>query len=682
MRPAPKNPVNLQQAQREAERLREEIRRHDHLYYVLNAPVLSDAEYDRLLRQLIQIEKRWPHLIAPDSPTQRVAGQVSGEFEPVRHNPPMLSLDNATGAEEIREWTQRVQKGLGRKAQNPEYLIDAKIDGLSLTLVYERGILAIAATRGTGEEGENVTLNARTIPSIPLKLRAPQPPRLLEIRGEVYMNKQDFKGLNAAKAKKGETTFANPRNAAAGSLRQKDPRITAQRRLRFLAHSLGKIDGTSTPLSEPRTQREFLKLCREMGLATSPVEILCRELSEILRHYEKWRQRLSTLPYEADGLVIKINSLEHQKVLGTTAKSPRWAMALKYPSQQAMTRVRDVLFSVGRTGVVTPVAQLAPVVCGGVRICSASLHNFDEIERLQVKIGDPVLIERAGEVIPKVLRVQKEARTGKEKAIPKPSTCPICAARLTEIPEEVAIRCLNPSCPAQIKGLILHFASRNAMDIEGFGEAVADQLLEKKKLRDLGDIYLLTKKDLLALDLFKDKKAENLLGAIENSKKRPLSKLLYGLGIRRVGEKMARVLAQRFGTLDRIQKASRKEMLRVPEVGETVAQSIRGFFDQPQVEKLLWKLKSLGLAPQQPAAAAGTSASLSGKTFVFTGELESLTRGQAQEEVRRRGGEASSSVSQKTDFVVTGKNPGSKFHKAKQLGVKNLTEKGFLELLK
>ncbi len=663
---------------REILKLRDEIRRHDHRYYVLAKPEISDQEYDRLLRRLAELENAHPELRSPDSPTQRVGAPPASAFRPVPHKVPMLSLDNAYNAEEIRAWHERVVRGLGREPSG--YLVEAKIDGLSCALTYIRGSLSVALTRGDGNTGEDVTANARTIRAIPLSLMPPSGravPELFEVRGEVYMDRATFKAVNEKEIAAGREPFVNPRNCAAGSLRQKDPRVTASRRLKFFAHSYGQLHGT-----EFATHGEFLELCRELGFAVAGAAHRCKSIEEVLLHYERFKATLRELPYDVDGLVVKLDRLEEHRALGQTARSPRWAIAFKVPGQQATTTVRGVSFSVGRTGAVTPTAELEPVFCAGVTISSATLHNFDEVRRLGIKVGDRVLIERAGEVIPKVVQVVASARSGKEKDVSFPKNCPVCGGRIEKEEELVIWRCINPSCPAQIKRSLLHFASRDAMDIEGLGEAVVEQLADSGRVRDFADLYSLSKDDLLKLELFAEKKAGNLLGAVEASKQRPLSRLLYGLGIRQVGEKTARDLAAAFGNMDALLSASQEQLLGVHEVGPVVAQSVASFFKQPQVVRLVEKLRKAGLRFSEPKREVSGLAPLLGKTFVFTGELETMTRSDAEEAVRRLGGRAASSVSKNTSFVVVGKDPGSKAEKARSLRLNVLGEAEFLKMIR
>lgn len=656
----------------EAAALREEIRGHDRRYYLDNDPSVSDEEYDRLLKRLEALEREHPALRVPDSPTRRVGGSVSTDFKSVKHALPMLSLDNSYNADDIRAWDERVRKGLPEGAA-PVYSVEAKIDGLSLSLVYEDGVLTRGATRGDGKAGEDVTPNVRTIRAIPLRLGGGRPPKRLEIRGEVYMEKSEFRRINEELKAAAKPPFVNPRNCASGSLRQKDPRVTAGRRLRFFAHSFGRVEGADPFPSHSK----FLDACGVWGFAVTEVRTLCRTADELLAFYEEFRGKQESLPYEIDGLVAKVDSRDAQEILGQTNKSPRWAMALKYPGKQATTRLLGVGFSVGRTGTITPVAELEPVFLSGVTISSASLHNFEEIDRLGVKIGDRVVIERAGEVIPKVVKVVEHR--GKAAVLP-PKKCPACAGPVSQDEGFVAYRCENPACPAQLKRALLHFASRDGLDIEGFGEVVVEQLAGIR-VHDAADIFTLKKEDLLKLELFKDKKAENLLKQIEIAKSRPLSRLLFALGIPQVGEKTARDLAAHFKTLPALREAGAETLERVPEIGPIVAKAVTGYFSQKSVARLLARLEKAGLNLEEPEDAAPAGGTLAGKTFVLTGELASMTRGEAEAEIRRRGGKATGSVSKKTSFVVVGESPGSKAKKAEKLGVPTLDENAFKKLL-
>ncbi len=655
------------------EKLRENIRRHDYLYYVLAQPEISDKEYDDLLRTLKELETKNPKFITPDSPTQRVSGQVLEGFKTVRHRQKMLSLDNTYSFEELADWDERVHKGLGRK--DIKYAVELKIDGVSANLTYQKGRFILGATRGDGERGEDVTQNIKTIRSIPLVLLDGNIPEMLEVRGEVYMRIQELSALNKQRQRNNEAIFANPRNAAAGSLKLLDAGIVAKRGLDFLAHSLGAYQGTRI-----ESHWQFLQLLKSWGIPVNPYSRLCRNLSEVKEFCLEWQDRRKGLPYEIDGVVVKVNNLSYQEILGSTLKSPRWAVAYKFPAHQATTEVLEIHPQVGRTGVITPVARLRPVECAGVTIKHATLHNFDEIKRLGIKEGDRVLIERAGEVIPKIIKVVKHQ--GK-KPFEIPKHCPACGGRVVkEKEEEVAYRCINPSCPAQLERGLLHFASRGAMDIEGMGESVVAQLVEKRLVSDFSDIYKkLTKERLLTLELFKDKKAENLLKAIQNSKKQPLSRLIFALGIRHVGEKASLVLAQRFKNLDNLMNAEVSELVKIHEVGEIMADSIVEFFKAKSTRQLINRLKAAGLNIREKITETRRSL-FSGKTVVFTGEMNDFTRLQVEDLVRRLGGNVSSSISRNTDFVVAGQNPGSKYAKAKQLGVKIIDEVKFKEMVK
>ncbi len=654
------------------ERLRETIRHHDYRYYVLNQPEISDAEYDRLLRQLQALEAKAPQLVTPISPTQRVGGVPSRAFRPIRHATPMLSLDNAFSQKELRAWHERVRKGLG--GASPTFTVEPKIDGLSLVLTYEQGRLTQAATRGDGITGEEVTANARTIQAIPLVLLGTAPSRL-DVRGEVYMAIKEFQRYNKAASRRGEETFANPRNAAAGSLRQKDPQVTDARPLRFFVHSSGGVEGRAFA-----THWEFLQACRAWGLPVPEPAQLCRSFEEVeaqCRRLETQRERLA---YEVDGAVVKVNECASHERLGATLKSPRWAIAYKFAAHQATTQILEVAPSVGRTGVVTPVASLTPVSCGGVTISSVTLHNYDEVERLGVRVGDWVVIQRAGDVIPQVVKVIESRRRGKERPVHPPKRCPTCSGAVAREKEgEVAYRCINPSCPAQLVQSVLHYGSRAAMDIEGLGNVAVEELIRRRLIRDVAELYRLTEQELLKVPLFAKKKAQNLLAMIEASKGRGLARLLYGLGIRHVGERGARDLAGQFGSMSRLMQADVAALEGVAGIGPIVAESVATFFKQPQTRELIKKLEAAGV--QMTEAARAGAQPLAHTTFVFTGELSSLTRPQAEALVRGLGGEASSSVSRTTTYVVVGASPGSKHDRAKALGVKILDEKQFQQLI-
>ncbi len=660
----------------EIEKLKSLIEQHNYSYYVLNQPEISDPEFDQLLKKLKELESSHPELITADSPTQRVGGIPAPEFKPRAHSKPMLSLDNVFSFEEFEAWWERTQKNL--KDEKIDLVVEPKMDGVSLALTYEQGFLTCAATRGDGSVGEEVTANARAIRSIPLRLNPTQKiPQKFECRGEVYLLKKDFEDLNKQLEKSGEKFFVNPRNLASGALRQKDPKVTAKRNLRFVAHSIGEV---SDEISY-QTHSQFLEICKQFHIPISFDKIPnCHSPKEVQALYEDWEKKRDSLPYEIDGLVIKVNSLQQQKALGFTAKCPRWAVAYKFMAHQAESEILSAEFSVGRTGVITPVAKIKPVHCGGVTISSVTLHNFDEVKRLEVKVGDTVLIERAGDVIPKVIRKIKAHPHGKE--ILPPKKCPSCESEITHDEEEgVAWRCVNTSCPAQFERSLFHFSSRDAMDIEGLGVAVIEQLLQKKLVKDFSDLYHLKKEDLLKCELFADKKAENLLKEIEGSKKRNLSKLLFGLGIPHVGEKVARTLAERFSTLENLMGQGVEDLIKIQELGPIISESVYQFFKQKENQNLIQRLKEVGINFSEPKRAQVQS-QISGKSILFTGELKSMSRSQAEELVIELGGKTVSNASQKTDYLVCGTDPGSKLKKAQKLGIKILTEEEFLKLVK
>lgn len=663
--------MNEEQAKKRIEELKRIIQKHNYLYYVENRSEITDFEFDSLMKELKELEEKFPNLLTPDSPTQRVGGLASSDFKPVKHNPPMLSLENCYSDGELIQWIEKIKKNI---KEDIDFVCEAKIDGLSCSIEYKDGFFYRASTRGDGETGEDVTENVKTIKSIPLRVDLPKG-SFVEIRGEVYLNISDFEEINKSQIKNGQEPFANPRNAASGSLRQKDPKITAQRKLRFAAHSYGRFEG----VEKPKTQEEYLNFCKKLLIPTNKYWIRATTIDDILKFYKEMSDKRKDLEFEIDGVVIKVNKFELQNILGETAKSPRWAIAFKFKAEQAKTILKDVIFSVGRTGIITPVAVLEPVRCGGVIISSSTLHNFDEIKRLDLKIGDKVIVERAGDVIPKIVRAVKEERIGEEKDITQPTNCPSCGEKIYKFEDEVFLRCINPNCPAQVKAKILHFASRDAMNIEGLGESTIDDLLEKKLINKISDIYKLTKDDLLKLKLFKEKKANNLLEQIENSKKRNLDRLIYALGIRHVGEKTAQILAEKFIEIENLMRATQAELSSIPEIGPIIAKSIYDFFSQEATKALIKELKERGVntryLPTQKTKV------FEGLTFVFTGELKTMTRDEAQKKVMENGGKVSSSVSSKTSYVVVGDNPGSKYEKAKKLGIKILNEEDFLKLL-
>ena len=683
----------LPEIKNKIEKLKKIIRNHDYLYYVLGQPEISDKEYDDLMQELKNLEDKYPQFKTKDSPAVRVSGGILEGFKTTKHKQKMLSLDNTYSFEELRDWDARVHKGLGL-GEKIEYVAELKIDGVSANITYEKGQLSLGATRGDGETGEDVTQNIKTIRAIPLVLLGRDIPDFIEIRGEVYMEREDFEILNKEREEAGEVLFANPRNATSGSLKLLDTSIVAKRRLNFFAHSLGEysrhailIDGGIPPSHKKclagkgmgiKTHWEFLRQLKVWGIRSNPNAKLFKTLEEVMEYCKTWQIKKEKLNYDIDGIVVKLNCIAQEKKLGFTLKSPRWAVAYKFPARQATTKVLRINVNIGRTGVLTPVAELKPVECAGVIIRHATLHNFDEIKRLGIRKGDRVLIERAGEVIPKVVKVVTSL--GKEPFV-IPRICPACKGKVVkEKEEDVAYRCINPSCPAQIERGLIHFACRQAMDIEGMGEVAVEQLVKKGLVKDFADIYFLTKDELLKLELFKDKKSENLLVAIENSKRQPLSRLIYALGIRHVGEKAAFVLAQKFKTLDNLMQAKKYDIDTIYEVGEVIAESIDNFFKQTQTKKLIQKLRDAGLNFKEEIVKIKES-HLAGKTVVFTGEFRDYSRLQAERLVRELGGNATSSVSKNTDFIVAGENPGSKYDQAKNLGLKIINEEQFSRLI-
>ena len=653
----------------EIEQLKKLINYHNNLYYNLDNPILSDTQYDELYKKLKDLEDAYPQYRTKNSPTQRVGGKASKTFSEVVHAVPMMSLDNSYNADDIRAWYERTAKTLQRT--DFEMVLEAKIDGVSCSLTYENGTLIRAASRGDGKVGEDITANVRTIKSIPHTLGTHAPQGLLEIRGEVYLDKKDLEALNKIQQEKNENTFANTRNAAAGFLRHKNADIVAARPLKFFAHSFGVGDIAADSFSG------FIELCKSWGFAVGPVRTQTTHIEDIISFYNKFSDARHQLPFDVDGLVVKVNNFAEQKILGATAKSPRWAIAFKYPAPQATTRLNHVIFSVGRSGIITPVAELEPVSVGGVTIANATLHNFDEIKRLGVRVGDSVIVERAGEVIPKIVKVVEQK--GTQEILP-PATCPVCGGKVYKEAEEVGYYCVNPACPAQLRARLLHFASRDAMDIDGLGDVIMDQLLERHFVSDFADIYKLTFFHVLNLENFKDKKAQNLLDSIEESKHKPLSKLLFALGIGFVGAKTAEILADHFLTLDALKNASLEELQSIREIGEIVSQSVYDFFRDPKVCEQLELLRQEGLNFTQPKKQL-TSQVLAGKTFVFTGELSTLKRTEAEQLAKEYGGDASSSVSKKTSYVVAGENAGTKLRKANELGVPVITEEEFLKMI-
>ena len=665
-----------QSAQKEIEKLRDEIRYHEHRYYVLNDPEISDAQFDKLMKRLEELEREHPDLVTSDSPTKRVGGEPADEFPKVRHSTQMLSLDNTYNLDELRDFDRRVRELSGR--DTVPYVAELKLDGLSMALTYEDGVLQRGVTRGDGSTGEEVTANVKTIGSVPLKIdpkkiKAIGGARRFEARGEVIMSFKSFQASNEHREAEGEQPFANPRNAAAGTMRQLDPRIVARRQLDLFAYYL-MVDGRPALAEHWKT----LDALAEMGFKVNPHRRLCKTLDELLEFIEDWQDKREKLDYEIDGIVVKVNETRLWDELGKTHKAPRWAIAYKYPARQETTVVKDIRAQVGRTGTLTPVADLEPVQVGGVTVSHATLHNMDEIERLGVKIGDTVLVQRAGEVIPQVLKVTKHASDGREFKMPK--KCPVCGGEVHRVEGEVAYRCVNNACPAQLKESLLHFAGRRAMDIDGLGEALVDQLVDQKIVQDAADLYHLKQEQLADLERMGEKSAQNLLEEIERSKKADLERVIFAIGIRFVGERTAQFLAEHFGSLDKLAQAPEEELYKVEEVGPKIAQSILEYFGEKRNRDVLEKLRKAGLQWEQKKTHKGEG-KLSGKTFVLTGALPHLSRDEATKMIEDAGGRVTSSVSKKTDYVVVGDEPGSKLDKAKSLDVKTIGEAELKKLL-
>lgn len=657
------------------EELRKEIEYHNYRYYVLDEPVISDAEYDALMAELKQLEAQYPELITPDSPTQRIGAPPSEAFAPVRHEVPMLSLENAFTDEDVRDFDRRVRERLGE--EHVEYTAEPKLDGLAVSILYEHGYLTLAATRGDGYTGENVTANVKTIRTIPLKLSSSGWPERFEIRGEVFMPIEGFKQLNEWALKHGEKVFANPRNAAAGSLRQLDPKITARRPLDFFCYG----HGLYPPELLPEKHHQLLEKFKDWGIPVSPELEVVQSVEGCLSYYCLMLEKRESLPYEADGVVYKVNRFDWQEQLGYIARAPRWAIAHKFPAHEATTVVEDIEVQVGRTGILTPVAKLKPVQVGGVTVSSATLHNFEEVKRKDIRIGDTVIVRRAGDVIPEVVKVINEKRPPDAKLVKPPDHCPVCGADVVSEPGETLIRCSGGLfCPAQRKGSIKHFASRRAMDIEGLGDKLIDQLLEKGLVKTVADLYDLTVDQLASLERMGKKSAQNLINAIEKSKNTTLARFLYALGIREVGEVTAQILADHFRSLEKLMSASEEELESIPGIGPIVAKHIVTFFRQPHNIEIIQRLKTAGVHWEEPKEEAEPKP-LSGKTFVFTGTLSSMTREEAKKHVEALGARVTNTVSKNTDYVVVGEDPGSKFHKAQQLSVTILDEQQFLDLL-
>jgi len=666
----------------EVDALREKIHYHNYRYYILDDPQISDGEYDRLFQRLLEIESRYPELVVPESPSQRVGAPVEGGFKTVKHSVPMLSLENGFSDKEVKEFEERIRRFL-KHSEGISYIVEPKMDGLAVELAYENSILKTASTRGDGYTGEDITSNIKTVRSIPLQLLPPRDgpglPERVEVRGEIYMEKRAFQQLNSEREKRDESPFANPRNAAAGSVRQLDPGITARRPLLFFSYGIGEISGWSSS-----SQIELLTTLNRWGLRVNTGHIKeCRNIDEAIAHCRYLDGIKHDLPYEIDGAVIKVNSGDLQASLGEKSRSPRWALAYKFKPTQSTTKILKIDVQVGRTGALTPVALLETVEVGGAKVSRATLHNQEEIERKDIREGDTVIVQRAGDVIPEVVKVIESKRTGKERPFSMPGRCPACGAELVSPGDEVILRCGNPGCPAQVTRGIKHFVSKGAMDIDGLGEKLVDQLIIKGLIRDAADIYHLTPEDLIPLDKMAEKSANNTLNAINNSKKTTLSRFIYSLGIRHVGEHVATVLAGRFRKPDSLSKASTEDLLSIEEIGPEIADSILSYFSDGENLSFINRLFEAGITIEEmplEEAALGEHP-FSGKSFVLTGTLPTLTRSEAKKLIEEKRGKVSASISSKTDYLLSGESPGSKLARAEDLGVHILSEQEFLRIL-
>ncbi len=656
------------------ESLRREIDHHNYKYYVENNPIISDKEFDELLRELQQLENENPEYITPDSPTQRVGEKPVEGFETVTREIPMLSLDNAYSPEEFLAFDARVKKGL-QTSEDIEYLVEPKMDGASVSILYENNTLAMGTKRGDGYRGENVTSNIRTILSLPLRLMG-ENREAFEIRGEVVIKREDFERINRKKAENGEELFANPRNAAAGSLTLLDPRITAKRHLDFFAWGVGLCRGI-----ELSTEKEIMDAIRKAGVKTVPGIRLCKNAGQTLEYCAETEARRDEMPFDIDGMVVKVNQRDYQRRLGKTNKSPRWAIAFKFAAEQATTLLKNIVVQVGRVGTLTPVAILDPVFLAGSTISRATLHNEDEIKRKDIRIGDTVIIEKGGDVIPKVVKVITEKRPESARKFSMPKKCPVCGSQVVRLEGEVAHRCQNTACPAQVKGKLQHFASRTAMDIEGLGPAIIDQLMGNALVHDYADLYFLKSEELSQLERMAEKSARNLIDAIQASKSRPLSRLIFALGIPYIGTRAADILAAEYGSIERLRKASVEEMQDINEIGPTTAQSIGRFFDRPENREVMEKLRKAGVnMEEKQKVVAARDERFDGKTFVLTGTI-SMSRHEAEQLIKERGGKISTSVSKNTDYVIVGEDPGSKYDKALELDIKILSNGDFMRIL-
>jgi DNA ligase (NAD+) len=662
------------QAQEKIESLREMLNQYAYDYYVLDKPTVPDAEYDQKLHELVTLEEEFPELITPDSPTQRIGGAPLEGFQKVQHTVPMLSLGNAFNEQDLRDFARRASQGTNKPLS---YVCELKIDGLAISLTYEDGKFVRGATRGDGTTGEDITSNLRTIKSIPLSIKEK---RRIEVRGECYMPHQSFMALNRQREENGEELFANPRNAAAGSLRQLDPKIAASRNLDVFLYAIGEWD------ADPVTSHsERLQQLRELGFKINPEWKKCNSIEEILEYVEYWTKARPNLSYEIDGIVIKVDDLAVQEELGFTVKSPRWAIAYKFPAEEVVTKLRDIELSVGRTGVITPTAILDPVRVAGTTVQRASLHNEDLIRAKDIRIGDTVVVKKAGDIIPEVVRAIPEERKGEELPFQMPKECPACGSELVRLEEEVALRCINPSCPAQLKEGLIHFVSRNAMNIDGLGEKVIQQLFQEGLIHTIADIYRLERNELLNLERMGEKSVDNLLQAIEASKENSLERLLFGLGIRFIGSKAAKTLAAEFETMERLQQASFDDLIAIDEIGDKMADSVVQYFAEEEVSDLIRELKELQLNMEykgpKRVEVENASSPFFGKTIVLTGKMEKMSRPEAKERIEALGGKVTGSVSKKTDIVIAGEDAGSKYDKAVELGITVWDEEQFLEIL-
>ncbi len=672
--------ISRVEAERAAENLRDELNRHNYYYYIKDSPIISDHQYDMLLKNLTLLEKKFPELVTDDSPTQRIGAPIEGGFSTVEHGEKMLSLQDVFDFGELEDFITRVYKDLGKSGGEVEFVCELKIDGSAVSLTYESGRFVRGATRGDGVIGEDITSNLKTIKAIPLKLfkkDGEKIPARLEVRGEVYLAKGEFKRINTVREEEGLATFANPRNAAAGSLRQIDPRKTAERKLNIFIYG-----AVFPPELDILTHYRMLKYLSDVGFKTNPHIGKAASLDQLKKYIESWETRRKDLSYETDGIVIKVNDFSYQQKLGQTSRNPRWAIAYKFPPEEEVTKILDIKVSVGRTGALTPVAVLEPVTVAGSTISHATLHNEDEIRRKDVKIGDWVVVHKAGDVIPEIVKVIKERRDSSQRKFKMPAKCPVCGSDVVKPEGEVALRCTSMACPAQQYERIVHFASKGAMDIEGLGPAVVEKLLAGKLIGDAADIYYLKYEDILSLENFKEKSTKNLASAIEESKKKPLSRVLFAMGIRYVGSHTANVLAAVFPNLDSLMSAGYGEIEKIKEIGPKIAQSIVTFFKQEQNRKIIEKLKNAGVNLSSKRKKVEEKEAFSGKTFVLTGKLEGFSRSEASRIIEGFGGRVTSSVSRGTDMVLAGESPGSKMDDAKKLGIKIISEEEFKKMIK